>query len=150
MIIHHFRWEILIGYNVAVIFIKTLTQLAGCVYIETLEKHACWLVQVLAIGCVQKFGVLPGSREGSDCVLPREHVGLVWDGISFACLLLQRRIFQSYNFFHMINETKAASILASRGISKHKNKKCLIKKCVCYIRCRLDRRIKRKEDERSR
>ncbi|KAF2898576.1 hypothetical protein ILUMI_07604, partial [Ignelater luminosus] len=108
-------WEILLGYNVMVIFIKTLTQLAGCVYIETLEKHACWLVQILAIGCVQKFGVLPGSREGSDCVLPREHVGLVWDGISFACLLLQRRIFQSYNFFHMINETKAATILASRG-----------------------------------
>lgn len=28
---------------------------------------------------------------------------------------MQRRLFKSYNFFHLINDTKATTILASRG-----------------------------------
>lgn len=40
---------------------------------------------------------------------------MVWDGLCFCFLLLQKRLFKSYYFFHIVDETKAMSILASRG-----------------------------------
>lgn len=40
---------------------------------------------------------------------------MVWDGLCFCFLLLQKRLFRSYYFFHIVDETKAMSILASRG-----------------------------------
>lgn len=112
-------WDWLLGYNVAVILIKTTLQIVGCIYIQNINKHACWPIQLFGIGCVRKFGNLPefsGHDDKEECQVPREFVGLVWDGLCFGFLILQRRIFQSYNFFHMIDETKAATILASRGM----------------------------------
>lgn len=40
---------------------------------------------------------------------------MVWDGLCFCFLLLQKRLFKSYYFFHIVDETKAMSVLASRG-----------------------------------
>lgn len=40
---------------------------------------------------------------------------MVWDGLCFGFLLIQLRFFKSYYFFHIVDETKAMSILASRG-----------------------------------
>lgn len=48
------------------------------------------------------------------CTVLKEDVGLVWDCVCFAFLILQLRIFQSYYFCHIINESKASTILASR------------------------------------
>lgn len=40
---------------------------------------------------------------------------MVWDGLCLSFLLIQKRLFKSYYFFHIVDETKAMSILASRG-----------------------------------
>lgn len=107
------------GYNVAVILTKSVLHIIGCVFLPELPSYMCWFVQILGIGCIRKFGSNMESLYDDDskeeCKVPREYVGLVWDGLCFAFLIMQRRIFQSYNFFHMIDETKATTILASRG-----------------------------------
>lgn len=110
-------WNILLGYNVAVIVIKAFLQLLGCVFIREITSN-CWMIQLFGVGCVKKFGNVvleAGIDDPMECKVPREFIGMVWDGLCFGFLIMQRRIFQSYNFFHMINETKATTILASRG-----------------------------------
>ncbi|XP_018306925.1 piezo-type mechanosensitive ion channel component isoform X1 [Mycetomoellerius zeteki] len=109
-------WNILIGYSVIVIFLKALLQGVGCVLIKDLERSACWLVQLLGIACLKKF---KSSSEivldPTKCTVTSEDIGMVWDGLCFAFLLIQKRLFKSYYFFHIVDETKAMSILASRG-----------------------------------
>lgn len=101
-----------------VITAKTVLQFIGCVYITEIQSHACWLVQLLGIGCIKKFGnvaLKAGIVDPNECTVPREYIGLAWDGACFGFLLLQRRIFTSYNFLHMVDDSKASAILASRG-----------------------------------
>ncbi|XP_050458271.1 piezo-type mechanosensitive ion channel component isoform X5 [Cataglyphis hispanica] len=110
-------WNLLIGYNVIVIFLKALLQGVGCVLIKDLEHSACWLVQLLGIACLKKFkssSELP-DLVNSECNVAREDIGMVWDGLCLSFLLIQKRLFKSYYFFHIVDETKAMSILASRG-----------------------------------
>ncbi|XP_058794046.1 piezo-type mechanosensitive ion channel component isoform X2 [Phymastichus coffea] len=105
-------WNILIGYNIFVIFCKTIFQGIGCVLIEKLVDH-CRIIQLLGIGCLDKFE--SQFTSGEKCHVDREDVGMVWDGLCFGFLLIQKRLFRSYYFFHIVDETKAMSILASRG-----------------------------------
>ncbi|KAL3280583.1 hypothetical protein HHI36_003816 [Cryptolaemus montrouzieri] len=112
------RWNYLLAYNVSVITIKAGLQILGCLFMEELTDNVCWPVQLFAIGCVNKFqdnSNLVSDNIDPKCTVPREYIGLVWDGLSFTFLIMQRRIFHSYNFFHMIDEAKASTILASRG-----------------------------------
>jgi len=51
----------------------------------------------------------------SECDVPTDEAGIMWDGITFAFLLIQRRIFNSYYFFHIRAETEVQAQLASRG-----------------------------------
>ncbi|XP_020278165.1 piezo-type mechanosensitive ion channel component isoform X3 [Pseudomyrmex gracilis] len=107
-------WNLLIGYNVIVIFSKALLQGVGCVLIKEVETSACWVVQLLGIACLKKFKsdiILDPTK----CIVPSDDIGMVWDGLCFSFLLLQKRLFKSYYFFHIVDETKAMSILASRG-----------------------------------
>lgn len=59
------------------------------------------------------------------CDLPRNEAGIIWDSICFAFLLLQRRVFMSYYFLHVVADIRASQILASRYRkgTKGKNKK---------------------------
>lgn len=100
------------------IIIKTILQIWGCIFID--DVNVCWLMRLVGIGCIKKFGQSASSfalmMDTGQCPpVPREDIGLAWDGICFGFLIMQRRIFQSFNFFHMIDETKATTILASRG-----------------------------------
>ncbi|XP_046586932.1 piezo-type mechanosensitive ion channel component isoform X2 [Neodiprion lecontei] len=109
-------WNVLIGYNITVIMLKTMLQGIGCVYMNEIEKSACWLVQLLGIACLKKFkSNVPGANGEDKCQVPREDIGMVWDALCFAFLIMQKRLFKSYYFFHIVDETKAMSILASRG-----------------------------------
>ncbi|XP_012229785.1 piezo-type mechanosensitive ion channel component isoform X2 [Linepithema humile] len=109
-------WNMLIGYNVVVIFLKALLQGVGCVLIKDLETSSCWLVQLLGIACLKKFKSSSDIvLSPADCNVSREDIGMVWDGLCFSFLLIQKRLFKSYYFFHIVDETKAMSILASRG-----------------------------------
>lgn len=49
-----------------------------------------------------------------NCDLPKNEAGIIWDSICFAFLLLQRRVFMSYYFLHVVADIRASQILASR------------------------------------
>ncbi|EEB17348.1 conserved hypothetical protein [Pediculus humanus corporis] len=111
-------WSWLLGYNVIVILTKTILQIAGCIFMEIVQENACWVVQLLGIGCINKFGdlgTLGTSKEALQCTVPDSDIGLAWDGLCFSFLIMQRRFFHSYYFFHHIDETKAMTVLQSRG-----------------------------------
>ncbi|XP_063529379.1 piezo-type mechanosensitive ion channel component isoform X3 [Cydia strobilella] len=115
-------WSWLLRYNVSVVAIKVILQIPGCLFRETTQLHACWLVQLLGIGCVDKFAGTLGSfikmesyNKDTKCTVPQEDIGLAWDGVCFAFLILQRRLFHSYYFYRVIDESKATTVLASRG-----------------------------------
>lgn len=125
------RWGSLIGYNIFVITSKALLQIPGCIFIQQLND-VCWIVQLFGISCIRKFKIHEDTHKVcfltlfnlnfkpnfvfqiENCAVPFEDVGLVWDGICFAFLILQLRLFKSYYFCHIINESKASTILASR------------------------------------
>lgn len=48
------------------------------------------------------------------CEVPSNEAGIIWDSICFAFLLLQRRVFMSYYFLHVVADIRASQILASR------------------------------------
>ncbi|XP_039278744.1 piezo-type mechanosensitive ion channel component [Nilaparvata lugens] len=108
-------WKYLIVYNVTVILCKAILQIAGCIFInEILQANSCWFIESFGIGCIKKFRThFPGDPKS--CVVPQGDAGLAWDGFCFAFLIMQRRLFNSYYFQHIVNETKAMAILASRG-----------------------------------
>ncbi|KAK3878310.1 hypothetical protein Pcinc_017051 [Petrolisthes cinctipes] len=112
-------WNYLLGYNVAVIVVKAFLQMLGCVFLHELGTHTCWLVHLLGIACVKKFGdesdeVLAQALK-DQCPVPKSEAGLMWDGICFGLLLMQRRLFCSFYFQHLVTEMKAQTKLASRG-----------------------------------
>ncbi|XP_033249403.1 piezo-type mechanosensitive ion channel component isoform X5 [Drosophila miranda] len=117
------RWKWLLAFNVANILIKTSFQMAGCLFMTPLTTHCCWLVHMLGITCTSN--VLKEQlmlTEETDLILaPGEcpkithQVVLLWDTICFAFIIFQLRIFKSHYFCHIITDTKANNILASRG-----------------------------------
>lgn len=104
-------WNMLIAYNVVVITMKTIIQIPGCLFLARLEISTCWLVQLLGITCMC---VTEDPTADKICEVPIEDAALFWDAVCFGFLILQRRIFCSHYFCHIINETKASTILASR------------------------------------
>ncbi|XP_013133441.1 PREDICTED: piezo-type mechanosensitive ion channel component [Papilio polytes] len=48
-------WSWLVRYNVCVVVVKALLQIPGCIFSGAMQARACWLVQLLGIGCVDKF-----------------------------------------------------------------------------------------------
>lgn len=99
------------GYNVIVIFLKTVFQLVGCVFIHDVPDGLEPFIKLIGVGCVRKFHIDDPAliSEKSD------RIGIAWDAACFAFLIVQKRIFNSYNFFHIVDDTKATTILASRG-----------------------------------
>ncbi|GIY39704.1 piezo-type mechanosensitive ion channel component, partial [Caerostris extrusa] len=106
-------WNILLAYNVTVILFSCLLQLVGCTYFELLCQKQCWLVQLLGIACQQKV------KDSPHTVAKNVHLNQIldWYMILFVSvfLLLQRRLFSSYYFQHVVNEVKAQQVLSSRG-----------------------------------
>uniref|UniRef100_A0A8C6AHJ8 Piezo type mechanosensitive ion channel component 2 n=1 Tax=Monodon monoceros TaxID=40151 RepID=A0A8C6AHJ8_MONMO len=106
-------WDWLIAYNVFVITMKNILSIGACGYIEKLVQNSCWLIQAFSLACTVKGYKMPD--DGSSCKLPSGEAGIIWDSICFAFLLLQRRVFMSYYFLHVVADIKASQILASRG-----------------------------------
>ncbi|XP_069072569.1 piezo-type mechanosensitive ion channel component 2 isoform X3 [Pleurodeles waltl] len=106
-------WDWLIAYNVFVITMKNILSIGACGYIDSLIKNSCWLIQVFSLACTVKGYTIP--KDHANCQLPSGEAGIIWDSICFAFLLLQRRVFMSYYFLHVVADIKASQILASRG-----------------------------------
>ncbi|KAH8249680.1 hypothetical protein KR032_011383 [Drosophila birchii] len=117
------RWKWLLAFNVANILIKTSFQMAGCLFMTQLTTDCCWLVHMLGITCTSNVPkeqiVLPEDAvvllAPGECPKITHQVVLLWDTICFAFILFQLRIFKSHYFCHIITDTKANNILASRG-----------------------------------
>uniref|UniRef100_A0A8D0HHP2 Piezo type mechanosensitive ion channel component 2 n=1 Tax=Sphenodon punctatus TaxID=8508 RepID=A0A8D0HHP2_SPHPU len=105
-------WDWLIAYNVFVITMKNILSIGACGYIESLVVNSCWVIQAFSLSCTVKGYDIPNNP---DCKLPSGEAGIIWDSICFAFLLLQRRVFMSYYFLHVVADIKASQILASRG-----------------------------------
>uniref|UniRef100_A0A8B9LFK7 Piezo-type mechanosensitive ion channel component 2a, tandem duplicate 2 n=1 Tax=Astyanax mexicanus TaxID=7994 RepID=A0A8B9LFK7_ASTMX len=108
-ILHY--WDFLIAYNVFVITMKNILSIAACGYIKALVTNHCWLIQLFSLACTIKGY----SRRKSPCELPSDEAGIIWDSICFASLLLQRRVFMSYYFLHVVADIRSSQVLASRG-----------------------------------
>ncbi|XP_072805380.1 piezo-type mechanosensitive ion channel component 2 isoform X3 [Vicugna pacos] len=106
-------WDWLIAYNVFVITMKNILSIGACGYIEKLVQNSCWFIQAFSLACTVKGYHMPD--DDSSCKLPSGEAGIIWDSICFAFLLLQRRVFMSYYFLHVVADIKASQILASRG-----------------------------------
>lgn len=105
------------GYNVIVISIKTIMQIAGCLFLNTLEQHACWFVHLFGVSCIHDTiaETMGGMKTPMhECQEILDDTGLTWDAVCFTFLIMQLRIFKSYYFHHIINDTKASTTLASR------------------------------------
>lgn len=130
-------WKFLVAYNVLVITMKTLLHLPVCIFIEGLHKNwsgLCFFIKAFGISCGQidfKADSIPSVSlrcslnvsnifiiliifQANTCDIPDEDQSLAWDFVCFMFLIAQLRIFQSYYFCHIINESKASTILASR------------------------------------
>uniref|UniRef100_A0A3Q0T344 Piezo type mechanosensitive ion channel component 2 n=1 Tax=Amphilophus citrinellus TaxID=61819 RepID=A0A3Q0T344_AMPCI len=111
-ILHY--WDFLIAYNIFVITMKNILSILACGYIEDLLKNNCWLIQLFSLACTIK-GYNIDTIAKNFCDPPSNEAGIIWDSICFAFLLLQRRVFMSYYFLHVVADIRASQILASRG-----------------------------------
>ncbi|XP_070575876.1 piezo-type mechanosensitive ion channel component 2-like isoform X5 [Ptychodera flava] len=107
-------WNVLMMYNVAVIFIKACLQVVACVYIQSFYKKFCWLIQLLSLVCLQGDMYETGAND-SDCQAPVDQAGMSWDGVLFVFLLVQKRIFTCHYFQYIVEEVKEENTLAARG-----------------------------------
>ncbi|XP_030623248.1 piezo-type mechanosensitive ion channel component 2 [Chanos chanos] len=112
-ILHY--WDFLIAYNVFVITMKNILSIAACGYIKALVANHCWLIQLFSLACTIKGYTRPEQQANKQCELPSDEAGIIWDSICFASLLLQRRVFMSYYFLHVVADIRASQVLASRG-----------------------------------
>ncbi|KAM9791110.1 piezo-type mechanosensitive ion channel component 2 isoform 5-T6 [Syngnathus typhle] len=116
-ILHY--WDFLIAYNIFVITMKNILSILACGYINSLIPHKCWLIQLFSLACTIKQYKINTNQEHLNvdqrCELPSDDAGIIWDSICFAFLLLQRRVFMSYYFLHVVADIRASQILASRG-----------------------------------
>uniref|UniRef100_A0A673Y0V0 Piezo type mechanosensitive ion channel component 2 n=1 Tax=Salmo trutta TaxID=8032 RepID=A0A673Y0V0_SALTR len=112
-ILHY--WDFLIAYNVFVITMKNILSILACGYIKSLVTNHCWLIQLFSLACTIKGYSKPEQQANKQCELPSDEAGIIWDSICFAFLLLQRRVFMSYYFLHVVADIRSSQILASRG-----------------------------------
>ncbi|XP_053730255.1 piezo-type mechanosensitive ion channel component 1 [Synchiropus splendidus] len=108
-------WDCLIIYNVAVIIAKNTLSILACVFVFEMQKSFCWVIQLFSLVCTVKGYYDPNAVSDKTCSLPVEEAGIIWDGICFLFLLLQRRVFLSFYFLHVTTELQAFSKQASRG-----------------------------------
>ncbi|CAN0077589.1 unnamed protein product [Lampetra fluviatilis] len=107
-------WDYMIAYNVTVIVVKNVLSIAACAYLRSLGENCCWLVQAFSLVCTIK-GYNQDFPDPKLCELPRAEAGIIWDAICFFFLLLQRRVFLSYYYLHVVADLQASTLLASRG-----------------------------------
>uniref|UniRef100_A0A9J7YYU6 Piezo-type mechanosensitive ion channel component n=1 Tax=Cyprinus carpio carpio TaxID=630221 RepID=A0A9J7YYU6_CYPCA len=102
-------WDCLIAYTCVVISLKNMLSLGSCVYLESLQKHGCWLIQAFSMFCTIKGYNLP--KPDNQCELPEGEAGIVWDAICFTVLLAQRRVFLSYYFLYVVSDLQTSKVL---------------------------------------
>ncbi|XP_077481058.1 piezo-type mechanosensitive ion channel component 2-like [Stigmatopora argus] len=108
-------WDCLIGYNVFVITMKNVLSILACGFIKSLVVKHCWLVQLFSLACTIRGYAKPEQQSSKQCELPSDEAGIIWDGVCFCFLLLQRRVFRSHYFLYVVLDLQNTQLLASRG-----------------------------------
>ncbi|XP_051909940.1 piezo-type mechanosensitive ion channel component 2-like [Hippocampus zosterae] len=108
-------WDCLIGYNVSVIAMKNILSILACGFIKSLVVDRCWLVQLFGLACTIRGYAKPARQSGRQCQVPSDEAGIIWDGVCFCFLLLQRRVFGSHYFLYVVRDLRNTQLLASRG-----------------------------------
>ncbi|XP_061522400.1 piezo-type mechanosensitive ion channel component 2-like isoform X7 [Phycodurus eques] len=108
-------WDCLIGYNVFVITMKNILSILACGFIKSLVVNHCWLVQLFSLACTIRGYAKPEQQSSKQCELPSDEAGIIWDGVCFCFLLLQRRVFRSHYFLYVVPDLQNTQLLASRG-----------------------------------
>ena len=121
-------WNYLIYYCFSVIFIKTCLQVAVCIFLHPLmpcegEKRSssfCTFIDLL-VPCLKSDLIPPSLCPTSSPSLSQQcgrsatDANLFMDGFCLIFLLLQKRIFGSYYWEHIVAELRSQSKLASQG-----------------------------------
>ncbi|XP_075902137.1 piezo-type mechanosensitive ion channel component 1 isoform X2 [Nelusetta ayraudi] len=113
-------WDCLIMYNVGVIISKNMLSILACVFVFEMQKSFCWVIQLFSLVCTVKGYYDPKAMNDHTCSLPVEEAGIIWDSICLLFLLLQRRVFLSFYFLHVVTELQASAKQASRGFELFK------------------------------
>ncbi|XP_042350944.1 piezo-type mechanosensitive ion channel component 2-like [Plectropomus leopardus] len=108
-------WDCLIGYNIFVITMKNILSVLACGFIKSLVLNHCWLIQLFSLACTIKGYTKPEQQSSKQCELPSDEAGIIWDGVCFCFLLLQRRVFRSHYFLYVVLDLQNTQLLASRG-----------------------------------
>ncbi|XP_069071947.1 piezo-type mechanosensitive ion channel component 1 isoform X2 [Pleurodeles waltl] len=109
-------WDCLIFYNIAVIIAKNMLSLLSCVFVKQMQSSFCWVIQLFSLVCTVKGYYNPKDLDkDKDCMLPIEEAGIIWDGICLFFLLLQRRVFLSAYYLHVLADLRATALQATRG-----------------------------------
>lgn len=103
-------WNALLIYNVCVIIIKIAIEIFGCHLSEKISVEFCWTAEIVGLPCSNK------KLTNNFCNDWEKKRAYLSDAIVFATIILQRRIFNSYYFFNVINETFTTLLLASRFV----------------------------------
>lgn len=64
--------------------------------------------------CLHLCLLAKAMTKDRDCSLPVEEAGIIWDSICFFFLLLQRRIFLSSYYLHVMWDLQASALQPSR------------------------------------
>uniref|UniRef100_A0A674P3D5 Piezo type mechanosensitive ion channel component 1 (Er blood group) n=1 Tax=Takifugu rubripes TaxID=31033 RepID=A0A674P3D5_TAKRU len=107
-------WDCLIIYNVAVIISKNMLSILACVFVSAMQNGFCWVIQLFSLVCTVNGYYDPKAVNDKNCSLPVGEAGILWDSICFFFLLLQRRVFLSFYFLHVVAELQASAKQASR------------------------------------
>ncbi|RMC09345.1 hypothetical protein DUI87_14353 [Hirundo rustica rustica] len=114
-------WDCLILYNITVIVSKNMLSLLSCVFVRQMQSNFCWVIQLFSLVCTVKGYYDPKAMpKDQDCTLPVEEAGIIWDSICFFFLLLQRRIFLSSYYLHVMWDLQASALQPSRGVALFK------------------------------
>ena len=78
------------------------------------------VTRVCVCVCVCVCGHSPAEQQSSkQCELPSDEAGIIWDGVCFCFLLLQRRVFRSHYFLYVVLDLQNTQLLASRYTHTH-------------------------------
>ncbi|CAM4812248.1 unnamed protein product [Rotaria magnacalcarata] len=121
-------WGFLIYYCFSVIFIKACLQVAVCIFLYSMipcdgvkrTSSFCTFVDLL-VPCLKPDLIPPKNCPATfkasqdQCDRNASSANLFMDGFCLICLLLQKRIFGSYHWKHIVGELRLQAKLASQG-----------------------------------
>lgn len=101
-------WNMLLLFSVTVVVCKILFKILCCRFGKAIPLEYCSYTKVLDLPCVDK------SYTSNFCKELENNPKYFGEVVTFVMIIMQRRIFQTYYFLNVINDTFTQSILASR------------------------------------